>query len=60
MKAYFFINEKLASFLATDHFANLDRVFGIGGGGDFAFNLLLRADRSSFAIITYALSQPRI
>lgn len=40
MKAYFFTNEKLASFLATDHFANLDRVFGIGGGGDFAFNLL--------------------
>ena len=40
MKSYFFTNEKLASFLATDHFTNLDRVFGIGGGGDFAFNLL--------------------
>lgn len=39
-KAYFFTNEKLAGFLATHHFQNLDRVFGIGGGGDFAFNLL--------------------
>ncbi|MFA4845311.1 MAG: methyltransferase domain-containing protein [Patescibacteria group bacterium] len=40
MKAFFFTNEKLASFLATDHFANVNHVFGIGGGGDFAFNLL--------------------
>lgn len=39
-KAYFFTNEKLASFLATEHFTNVNHVFGIGGGGDFAFNLL--------------------